>query len=88
MRSHQFLIYALDIMYSKLSIVCGLYFWLTIVSAAVNLAQIVSSNEDLQEQSTNADTDVNDVTMLNGLENAPVRLASHAYTYDGLTTAV
>ncbi|CAD6579084.1 MAG: hypothetical protein ASARMPRED_008950 [Alectoria sarmentosa] len=58
-------------MYSKLSIVCGLYFWLTIVSAAVNLAQIVSSNEDLQEQSTNADTDVNDVTMLNGLENAP-----------------
>ncbi|CAF9915745.1 MAG: hypothetical protein ALECFALPRED_010317 [Alectoria fallacina] len=58
-------------MFSKLSIVCGLCFWLTIVSAAVNLAQIVSSNEDLQEQSTNADTDVNDVTMLNGLENAP-----------------
>ncbi|KAL9076176.1 MAG: hypothetical protein Q9161_001223 [Pseudevernia consocians] len=45
--------------------------WLTIVSAQVKLAQIVASNENLEEQSTNADTDVNKITVLNGLDFAP-----------------
>ena len=63
-------------MFTKLTIILCLCLWLAIASAAVNLAQIVASNEDLQEQSTNADTDVNKVTMLNGLDFAPVRPAS------------
>ena len=66
------------IMFTKLSIILCLCLWLPIASAAVNLAQIVASNENLQEQSTNADTDVNKVTMLNGLDFAPVRRASFA----------
>ena len=77
----------IDIMFTKLSIIFFLCFWLAIASAAVNLAQIVASNEDLQEQSTNADTDVNKVTMLNGLDFAPVRLASCASTHLRLTIA-
>lgn len=71
-----------------LSIFYGLCFWLAIASATVNLAQVVSSNEDLQEQSTNADTDVNNVNVINALEAAPVRLASLTFTHGGLTTAI
>ena len=60
-------------MFFSVSIVPCLCMWLTIVSAQVNLAQIVASNENLEEQSTNADTDVNKITVLNGLDFAPVR---------------
>ncbi|KAF6221866.1 hypothetical protein HO133_001834 [Letharia lupina] len=58
-------------MFSKTSIILSLCFWLAFASAAVNLAQIVASNENLEEQATNADTDVNDLTALNGLDYAP-----------------
>ncbi|KAM0799965.1 hypothetical protein BDR22DRAFT_822030 [Usnea florida] len=54
-------------MQPKTSIITSLFLWLALVSAAVNLAQIVASNEDLEEQSTNADNDVNNVAVLNGL---------------------
>lgn len=74
-------------MFSKTSIVVCLSLWLAIASAAVNLAQIVASNEDLQEQSTNADSDVNDITALNGMDYAPVRFASLAYIPEELTIA-
>lgn len=66
-----FNIYTTDIMIFDLSIFYGLCFWLAIASATVNLAQVVSSNENLQEQSTNADTDVNNVNVINALEAAP-----------------
>lgn len=59
--------------------------WLTIVSAQVNLAQTVASNENLEEQSINADTDVNEITMLNGLDFALVRFVFLVYTYGRLT---
>lgn len=75
-------------MFTKLSLILCLSLCLAIASAAVNLAQIVASNEDLQEQSTNADTDVNKVTMLNGLDFAPVRLSSYAYTSLSLTNKI
>ncbi len=74
-------------MSSKLLIIFGLCFWLAFASAAVNLAKIVASNENLQEQSTNADSDVNDVTVLNGLDYAPVRHTFASHTYEGLTIA-
>ena len=63
-------------MYFKLLIIHFLYCWLPIASATVNLAQVVSSNENLQEQSTNADTDVNNVNVINALEAAPVSFYS------------
>lgn len=69
----------------KLHLVFALCSWLAIVSAQVNLAQIVASNENLQEQSTNADSDVNDITLLNGLDFAPVRCSFVASPYRGLT---
>lgn len=75
-------------MYFELSIIYCLYLWLPIASATVNLAQVVSSNENLQEQSTNADTDVNNVNVINALEAAPVRIASLACNDRGLTIAV
>ena len=62
-------------MSTQIPIILTLCFWLAFASAAVNLAQIVASNENLQEQSTNADSDVNSVTLVNGLDYAPVRFA-------------
>ena len=59
-------------MQPKTSIIASLFLWLALVSAAVNLAQIVASNEDLEEQSTNADNDVNNVALLNGLTASQV----------------
>ena len=73
-------------MFSKTSIILSLCFWLAFASAAVNLAQIVASNENLEEQATNADTDVNDLTALNGLDYAPVRRTVQLHTDGGLTT--
>ena len=61
-------------MQSKTSIITSLFLWLALASAAVNLAQIVASNEDLAEQSTNADTDVNSVDLVNGLAASQVGL--------------
>lgn len=68
-------------MLSSLYIASCLCFWFAIASAQVNLAQIIASNEDLQEQSTNADKDVNDVNVVTGLDIAPVRFFFLAFTY-------
>ena len=73
-------------MLSSLYIASCLCFWFAIASAQVNLAQIIASNEDLQEQSTNADKDVNDVNVVTGLDIAPVRFSFLASTYRRLTT--
>ena len=59
-------------MHPKTSLITSLFLYLALVSAAVNLAQIVASNEDLAEQSTNADNDVNSVDVLNGLTTSQV----------------
>lgn len=82
------LIFTIDIMLSSLYILSCLCFWFAVVSAQVNLAQIIASNEDLQEQSTNADKDVNDVTIVDGLDIAPVRCVVRAETRRGLTAAI
>ena len=65
-------------MQPKTSIITCLFLYLALVSAAVNLAQIVASNEDLEEQSTNADNDVNNVAVLNGLSASQVNKKASA----------
>ena len=79
-------------MQSKTSIITSLFLCLALVSAAVNLAQIVASNEDLAEQSTNADNDVNNVDLVNGLAASQVSLKTfhhprHHLNQNKLTTA-
>ena len=63
-------------MHPQTSLITTLFLYLALVSAAVNLAQIVASNEDLAEQSTNADNDVNNVDVLNGLIASQVSFKS------------
>ena len=75
-------------MSTKVLIILTLCSWLAFASAAVNLAQIVGSNENLQEQSTNTHSDVNGVTLVNGLDYAPVRIALNTRSHGKLVDTV